>query len=57
MFVSDGKQVSENWITYAESFAETNGGKVVHLACGHYIHYYESDRISTMIREFVNDVS
>lgn len=53
MFVSDGKQVSENWINYQYQFAEKMKTKIVQLNCGHYIHYFESEYISNEIREFV----
>ena len=54
MFVSDGKQVSSGWIEYERAFAELTNAKTIYLNCGHYIHYYESERISREIREFIN---
>ena len=54
MFVSDGRQVSSGWIEYEKTFAEQTNAKTVFLNCGHYIHYYESERISREIRAFVN---
>ncbi len=56
MFISDGKQVSSGWIEYARSFAEQMKAKTVFLNCGHYIHYYESDRIAQEITSFVNQI-
>ena len=53
MFVSDGKQVSSNWIQYQNDFAKRNNAKLVQLDCGHYVHYYESERICSEIREFL----
>ncbi len=52
MFVSDGKQVSAGWIENAKQFAMENSAETVFLDCGHYIHYYESEKISRKIREF-----
>ena len=56
MFVSDGKQVSPGWIDHEREFAERVNAKMVYLDCGHYIHYYESERISQEIRAFVNQI-
>lgn len=56
MFVSDGKQVSSGWIDHEREFAERMNAKTVYLSCGHYIHYYESKRISQEIRVFVNQI-
>lgn len=56
MFVSDGKQVSSGWIDYERQFAEEMNAKTVFLNCGHYIHYYESKRISREIKVFVNQI-
>lgn len=56
MFVSDGRQVSSGWIEHKRAFAEQTNAKTIFLNCGHYIHYYESERISREIRAFVNQV-
>ena len=56
MFVSDGKQVSNGWIDHEREFAARTNAKTVYLDCGHYIHYYESERISQEIRVFVNHI-
>lgn len=55
MFVSDGKQVSAGWIGHAREFAARMNAKTVFLNCGHYIHYYESERISQEIKMFVKN--
>jgi pimeloyl-ACP methyl ester carboxylesterase len=55
MFVSNGKQVSQNWLEHEKDFAEQCNAKIINLNCGHYVHYFESDLISTEIRGFVND--
>ena len=54
MFVSNGKQVSPNWLEHEREFAEQCNAKIITLNCGHYVHYYESDLISLEIRNFVN---
>ena len=54
MFVSDGKQVSAGWIEHEREFAEQTNARIIFLNCGHYIHYYESERIRREIRAFVN---
>ena len=53
MFVSNGKQVSPNWLEHEREFAEQWNAKLINLNCGHYVHYYESDLISIEIRKFV----
>lgn len=53
MFVSNGKQVSPNWLEHEREFAEQWNAKLINLNCGHYVHYYESDLISNEIRKFV----
>lgn len=52
MFVSDGKQVSSGWIEHERRFAEKMNAQIIYLDCGHYIHYYESERISREIKEY-----
>ncbi len=54
MFISNGKQVSSNWLEHEQEFAEQCNAKLINLNCGHYVHYYESDLISNEIRNFVN---
>lgn len=53
MFVSDGKQVSANWIEYQNEFVRKNKAKIIQLNCGHYVHYYESELISKDIKDFI----
>lgn len=57
MFVSDGKQVSPNWINNESEFAEQVNAEIVYLNCGHYIHYYESEKISRKIKEFSDKIT
>ena len=54
MFISDGRQVSPNWIVNEKRFAELTGAKTVFLSCGHYIHHYESGLISEKIKDFAS---
>ena len=54
MFVSNGKQVSPNWLEHERKFAEQRNAKLININCGHYVHYYESDLISNEICYFVN---
>ncbi len=56
MFVSDGKQVSANWIENEKRFAEMTNAEITFLNCGHYIHYYESEQISQKIKQYVNQI-
>ena len=54
MFVSDGKQVSSGWIDHEREYASRMHARTVYLNCGHYIHYYESERISREIKAFTD---
>ena len=54
LFVSNGKQVSKNWIEHEREFAKRTNAEYVQLNCGHYVHYYESDRIKNEIIRFVS---
>ncbi|MBQ5330627.1 MAG: alpha/beta hydrolase [Oscillospiraceae bacterium] len=54
MFVSDGKQTSPNWIKNSQKYAKSVNAETVLLDCGHYIHYYESDKISSKIKAFLS---
>ncbi len=56
MFISDGKQVSSGWINHEHEFAGCMNAKTIDLNCGHYIHYYESERISREIKAFVRNI-
>lgn len=54
LFVSNGKEVTKNWIEHEKDFAKRTKAEYVQLNCGHYVHYYESDRIKNEICRFVN---
>ena len=56
MFVSDGKQVSANWIVHEREFGEQVNAEFVDLKCGHYVHYYESEQISRKMKEFIRKI-
>lgn len=53
LFVSNGKQVSPNWIQHQYEFANQIGAELVQFNCGHYVHYYKSEEISKKIVSFV----
>ncbi|ADU23870.1 alpha/beta fold hydrolase [Ruminococcus albus] len=57
MFVSDGKQTSPNWISNEQKYAKSVNAETVFLNCGHYIHYYESDKISSKIKAFLSKLA
>ena len=56
MFVSDGKQTSPDWINNERKYARSVNARIVLLDCGHYIHYYESSRISSEIKAFLSEL-
>lgn len=57
MFVSNGKGVADNWIGNSRRFGAANGAEMIFFDCGHYIHYYESDRVAAEIRKFTDKLS
>lgn len=56
LFVSNGKQVSKGWIEDQKLFAQETNAEMVNYDCGHYIHYFESNRMSTKIDSFVDEI-
>lgn len=52
LFVSNGKQVSPGWIEDEKAFAEQTNAEVVCYDCGHYMHYFESGKMSGKIIGF-----
>ena len=56
MFVSDGKQVSKGWVEDEKEFAEKTNAEMVRYDCGHYMHYFVSERMSEKIRSFVDAI-
>lgn len=53
LFVSNGKQVSPNWINNQREFAEQMRAELVQFNCGHYVHCYESENICNKVIDFV----
>lgn len=53
LFVSNGKQISANWIGNQQQLADEMGAELVQLGCGHYVHHFESQKISEMIIDFI----
>jgi len=47
--------VSAHWIRYQKEFAKKNEAKIILLSCGHYVHYYESERIAKEIKKFAKE--
>lgn len=58
-FISDGKEIGvSNWREIQIDFiAKLPNGKYTILDCGHYIHYYESQRIALEIEKFIFSLS
>lgn len=52
LFVSNGKQVSPNWIDNQRDFGKQMRAELVCVDCGHYIHYFKSDEMYQAITEF-----
>ncbi len=54
LFVSNGSGIGENnWINFQKKFAsKSNHVQLINLNCGHNIHYYESEYIAKMIKDF-----
>ena len=57
MFVSNGKQVSRGWLEEEKQFADQTNAEMVCYDCGHYMHYFESERMSEKISSFVDGVT
>lgn len=57
MFVSDGKQTNgSDWVGNHYIYAEDlSNAKVVELGCGHYVHYFEPERIAAETRSFIEE--
>lgn len=53
MFCSDGTEIGDFWIPTQKQFAEESHAELILFDCGHYLHYYESDRMATSIQAFV----
>lgn len=55
LFVSNGSGLGENnWINIQKNFASKSDHiQLINLDCGHNIHYYESEYIAKMIKDFL----
>ena len=53
LFCSNGKQTFRNWIQNQKTFAEQINAELICYDCGHYLHYYKSDEMSTEIKRFM----
>jgi len=56
MFVSNGRQVSKNWIDNTRQFACQTNAQTVYLKCGHYVHHSESKYICREIEKFISHI-
>ena len=56
LFVSNGKQVSKGWLEDEKGFAEKTNAEIICYDCGHYMHYFESERMSEKISSFVDAI-
>ena len=56
LFVSNGKQVSKGWLEDEKEFAEKTNAEMVCYDCGHYMHYFESEKMNGKICGFLNQV-
>ena len=56
MFISDGKETKgSDWVGNHYDYAEElTNAKVIELGCGHYVHYFEPERIASEIRAFID---
>ena len=56
MFISDGKETKgSDWVGNHYAYAEElTNAKVIELGCGHYVHYFEPERIASEIRAFID---
>lgn len=53
MFTSNSSEIGNFWISSQESFAAANNGQLIELDSGHYLHYWESEKMATSIVEFL----
>ena len=58
LFCSDGKETgSDNWVECMKGYASgLTNAKLVELDCGHYVHNFETDRISSEIKNFLSQL-
>ncbi len=53
MFCSDGTEIGDFWIPTQKKYAEENHAEIIYFDCGHYIHYFESEKMSETIKAFL----
>lgn len=56
LITSNGKETGADWITAQESFASENGGQILKLDTGHYLHYAKSHELLDIITRFINSI-
>lgn len=56
LFCSNGKQTFKNWIDDQKEFAGIMNANLISYDCGHYIHHYKSEEMSSEIEKFVSQL-
>lgn len=58
LFVSDGRQTrAKDWVGLQHKYAaRLSNARVVELACGHYVHNFEQERIAAEMRAFLSAI-
>jgi pimeloyl-ACP methyl ester carboxylesterase len=57
LLVSNGEEISAEWVSYQKEFAEQNNAKIEYFNCGHYIHQYEPEKVADLCLEFVFEIN
>lgn len=57
LFCSNGKQTFRNWIQNQKTFAQQINAELICYDCGHYLHYYKSEEMSSAIMSFMKSIS
>lgn len=56
LFVSDGTEMGDYWISCQERFAKKNNAKRIQLDCGHYVHHYKHDYIAKDVKSYLKSL-
>lgn len=56
LFCSNGNQTFKNWIEDQKEFAGIMNANLISYDCGHYIHHYKSEEMSSEIEKFVSQL-
>ena len=56
LFCSNGKQTFKNWLEDQKEFAGIMNANLISYDCGHYIHHYKSEEMSSEIEKFVSQL-